>query len=48
MEGERYIVYMDTGGTFSDAVICKADGTFVSGKASTTPQDLSECFFVCI
>ncbi len=29
---ERYIVYLDNGGTFTDAVIVRADGTFVSGK----------------
>ena len=32
---EKYIVYIDTGGTFSDVVIVKSDGTFVTGKAST-------------
>ena len=45
---ETYIVYIDTGGTFSDAVVVKPDGTFVSGKAPTTPQNLEECFFNCI
>ncbi|MDY6863189.1 MAG: hydantoinase/oxoprolinase family protein [Thermodesulfobacteriota bacterium] len=39
---------MDTGGTFSDSVIIKQDGTFVTGKASTTPEDLEGCFFNCI
>jgi N-methylhydantoinase A/oxoprolinase/acetone carboxylase beta subunit len=42
---EQYIVYMDTGGTFSDAVILSVDGSFVGGKASTTPDDLETCFF---
>jgi len=45
MEQERYIIYIDTGGTFSDAVIVKPDGTFVSGKAPTTPDKLQLCFF---
>ncbi|MBW1888176.1 MAG: hydantoinase/oxoprolinase family protein, partial [Deltaproteobacteria bacterium] len=45
---ERYIIYLDTGGTFSDAVVIKNDGTFVTGKASTTPDDLESCFFSCI
>ncbi len=42
------VIYMDTGGTFSDAVIIKGDGSFVSGKALTTPSDLETCFFNCI
>lgn len=46
--GEKYIVYMDTGGTFSDAVLVKPDGTFINGKAPTTPKNLEECFFNCI
>ena len=45
---DEYIIYMDTGGTFSDAVIIKADGSFVTGKALTTPDDLETCFFNCI
>lgn len=45
MELERYIIYIDTGGTFSDAVVVKPDGTFVSGKAPTTPDKLQLCFF---
>lgn len=45
---KRFIIYTDTGGTFSDAVIVKADGTFVNGKSSTTPDDLKTCFFNCI
>ena len=45
---ERYIVYVDTGGTFSDAVVIKPDGTFATGKASTTPDKLEDCFFDCI
>ena len=45
---ELYNIYLDTGGTFSDAILLKNDGTFVTGKASTTPNDLSECFINCI
>lgn len=45
---ERYVIYLDTGGTFSDCVTIKEDGTFKSGKASTTPEDLEACFFNCI
>ncbi len=45
---DGYIVYLDTGGTFSDAVVVDAAGNFVSGKAPTTPEELSECFFACI
>lgn len=44
----RYVVYVDTGGTFADAAIVGEDGTFVSGKSATTPDDLTECFFGCI
>ncbi|MBW1850358.1 MAG: hydantoinase/oxoprolinase family protein [Deltaproteobacteria bacterium] len=47
-QDEKYIVYTDTGGTFSDAVIVRPDGTFVNGKASTTPDDLEQCFFNCV
>lgn len=42
-----YIVYIDTGGTFSDCIILK-DSTFVSGKAPTTPKDLSHSFFAAM
>lgn len=45
---EGYIIYIDTGGTFSDCIILKQDGTFVSGKAPTTPKDLSKSFFSAI
>ncbi|MDY6862786.1 MAG: hydantoinase/oxoprolinase family protein [Thermodesulfobacteriota bacterium] len=48
MKEEDYIIYIDTGGTFSDAVIIRKDGSFITGKASTTPDDLSICFFNCI
>lgn len=42
---ENYIIYVDNGGTFTDGFLVKEDGTFVTGKASTTPADLSECLF---
>jgi N-methylhydantoinase A len=45
---ERYIIYIDTGGTFSDSVIVKPDGNYVRGKSPTTPGRLQECFFKCI
>ncbi|MCL5962226.1 MAG: hydantoinase/oxoprolinase family protein [Chloroflexi bacterium] len=44
----KYIIYLDTGGTFSDAVIVREDGSFVRGKAPTTPDDLESCFFDCV
>ncbi len=47
-EDKKYLIYLDTGGTFSDCVIIKEDGSFVSGKASTTPDNLATCFFNCI
>ena len=46
-EGKN-VIYMDTGGTFSDCVFIKQDGTFVTGKASTTPENLENCFFNCL
>ena len=45
---EKYVVYLDTGGTFTDCVIIKEDGSFVTGKASTTQDDLEICFFEAI
>ena len=47
-EENRYVVYVDTGGTFADAAIVGEDGSFVSGKSATTPEDLAECFFGCL
>lgn len=44
----RYIIFIDTGGTFSDSIIVQDDGTYVSGKSATTPDNLMECFFNCI
>lgn len=43
-----YSIYIDTGGTFSDAFVLLPDGTFYTGKVPTTPRDLSECFLSCI
>lgn len=43
-----HIVYLDTGGTFSDCIILNPDGTFVKGKSPTTPRDLSQSFFAAI
>jgi N-methylhydantoinase A/oxoprolinase/acetone carboxylase beta subunit len=43
-----YIIYLDTGGTFSDCIILSPDGEFVTGKSPTTPQDLSQGFFGAI
>jgi N-methylhydantoinase A/oxoprolinase/acetone carboxylase beta subunit len=42
---DRYIIYVDTGGTFTDSVIVSGDGSFVTGKAPTTPDKLDDCFF---
>lgn len=43
-----YIIYIDTGGTFSDCIILSPDGTFVKGKSPTTPTDLSQSFLASI
>jgi N-methylhydantoinase A/oxoprolinase/acetone carboxylase beta subunit len=45
---ESYVIYVDTGGTFSDAIVVSADGSIVTGKADTTHERLEECFFSCI
>ncbi|MBW2144792.1 MAG: hydantoinase/oxoprolinase family protein, partial [Deltaproteobacteria bacterium] len=37
--------YIDTGGTFSDVVVVRSDGSFFRGKSSTTYPNLDECFF---
>jgi N-methylhydantoinase A/oxoprolinase/acetone carboxylase beta subunit len=47
-EKERYVIYVDTGGTFSDCCLVTSSGDVVHGKAPTTPQDFSRCFFDCI
>jgi N-methylhydantoinase A len=40
-----YAVGVDIGGTFTDAVVVDPEGTVVTGKAPTTPADLSDGFF---
>lgn len=45
---EGYIIFVDNGGTFTDSVIVRPDGTFVSGKADTTPENLEQCFFASL
>ena len=42
---EGYIIGVDIGGTFTDAVVVAGDGQMVLGKASTTPHDFSIGFF---
>lgn len=44
----RYIVYIDTGGTFTDCVLVGSDGSFISGKALTKPGRLADSFFTSI
>ena len=44
----QYFIYVDTGGTFSDAVLVGPDGSIVTGKYDTTYGNLEECFFRCI
>jgi N-methylhydantoinase A len=41
----RFAIGVDIGGTFTDAVVVDGDGVVVTGKAPTTPSDLSEGFF---
>ena len=40
-EEKGYIIGVDTGGTFTDVVLLKPNGEFVTGKAPTTPADFS-------
>ena len=35
------IIYIDTGGTFSDCVYIRGDGLVFTGKAATTPDNLA-------
>jgi len=44
----KSIIYIDTGGTFSDCVFIEEDGSITSGKAPTTPENLAECFINCL
>ncbi|MGD0485702.1 MAG: hydantoinase/oxoprolinase family protein [Syntrophorhabdales bacterium] len=48
MANESYITYIDTGGTFTDCIIVKEDGSYVTGKSPTTPDKLEHCFFEAI
>src|SRR3989442_121781 len=41
----RYRIGMDVGGTFTDCVLLKEDGSIVLEKAPTTPGDQSEGVF---
>lgn len=40
-EEKGYIIGVDTGGTFTDIVLLKPNGEFITGKAATTPRDFS-------
>lgn len=48
MEDKRNIIYIDTGGTFTDAVIVQPNGIFVVGKAPTDPNMLEVSFLDAI
>ncbi|WP_206808757.1 hydantoinase/oxoprolinase family protein [Paradesulfitobacterium ferrireducens] len=41
---KEYYIYVDTGGTFTDCVVVRSDGHFISGKSATTPEDLEKGF----
>ncbi len=41
MQFQRYQISIDTGGTFTDAVVADSSGALHLGKALTTPQDIS-------
>ena len=45
MSEDGYRIYIDTGGTFSDVVVVRSDGSFFRGKSSTTYRNLDACFF---
>ena len=42
MSGSRYRIGVDVGGTFTDCVLLRPDGTLVLEKSPTTPEDQSE------
>ncbi len=48
MQSEKNIIYVDTGGTFTDAVIVQPNGIFVVGKASTDEEALENSFLNAI
>ena len=43
-----YSIFVDNGGTFTDAVIVHESGNFWRGKGDTTPENLHKCFFAAI
>ncbi|HEX7096898.1 MAG TPA: hydantoinase/oxoprolinase family protein [Acidimicrobiales bacterium] len=45
---ESFIIGVDVGGTFTDAVITSDTGRLVTGKAPTTPDDFTRGFFAAI
>ena len=47
-EPDSFVVGVDIGGTFTDAVAISANGHIFTGKSSTTPRDLSVGFFAAI
>lgn len=47
-EKTGYRIFVDNGGTFTDAVIVHDSGDFWRGKWDTTPENLAECFFAAI
>jgi len=44
MPKEKFIAYLDTGGTFTDCVVVGSDGSFVGGKALTKNEELVSSF----
>ena len=46
--GSGFLVGVDIGGTFTDAVVMTPDGVVAVGKVSTTPDDFSRGFFAGI
>ena len=46
--GDSFVVGVDIGGTFTDAVAVAPDGELCIGKVLTTPPDFSEGFFAAI
>jgi N-methylhydantoinase A len=45
MLDQSFAIGVDIGGTFTDAIVVDGDGMVVTGKAPTTPADLSDGFF---
>jgi N-methylhydantoinase A len=45
---DSYGIFVDNGGTFTDAVIVDESGNFWRGKGDTTRENLAECFFAAI